>query len=451
MVKGFLFRSYRFFYRMDLWRARRVTPGGGGALFMVIIVALMGMDTRQSLLYHVYALLFAIVLPAFLWSQFSSRIKLKARRVLPKYATAGEPFVYTVRFENLSPKKQKGLYFYENFSDPRPTMAELLGSREPEEDQRNLWDRKILYYRWLWLISKKQVIDDVIHAIPDLTPRASARVRVKTVPRSRGYLYLDGFEIAKPDPLGLFRTLFSIDAPQKMVVLPKRYMLPDFPLPGATRYHAGGVSRASSVGNYEEFVSLRDYRPGDSMRRIHWKSSARKRELIIKEFQDEYFVRHALILDTFTDVAYSEVLEEAISLAASFVCTWQTRESLLDLIFVGDRAYHFSSGRGTASSDTLLELLAGVNACTDKSFDTIEPPVLKNVSLFSGCICVFLGWDDVRKAFVRKLKQRGIQLLVFVVVAAGQAVQVDPGPMQGQAGDFIVLQAGRIQEGLSQL
>ena len=56
---------------------------------------------------------------------------------------------------------------------------------------------------------------------------------------------------------------------------------------------------ASSVGESEEFVSLRDYRRGDPMRHIHWKSWAKTGKPIVKEFQDEFFVRHALILDTF--------------------------------------------------------------------------------------------------------------------------------------------------------
>jgi uncharacterized protein (DUF58 family) len=56
----------------------------------------------------------------------------------------------------------------------------------------------------------------------------------------------------------------------------------------------------------------------------------------VKEFEDEFFVRHALVLDTFTDEPHSEILEEAVSVAASFACTVLTQESLLDLLFVGN-------------------------------------------------------------------------------------------------------------------
>jgi uncharacterized protein (DUF58 family) len=268
-------------------------------------------------------------------------------------------------------------------------------------------------------------------------------------PRNRGYLHFSGFDIARPDPLGFCHALFSISAPQTLVVLPKRYRLPAITLPGARKHHARGVHLASSIGNFEEFISLRDYRPGDSMRQIHWKSSAKKSALIIKEYQDEFYVRHALILDTFSDNAMSDIFEEAVSIAASFVCSLQTQESLLDLIFVGDQAYRFSSGRGTASYDRMLEMLAAVNVCRDKPFDAIAPPVFEHLHLLSGCICVLLTWDEARMAFVRSLQSRGVPLLVIVIAAENQATSVDPGPMKGHENDFLVLKIGHIEEGLA--
>ena len=49
-----------------------------------------------------------------------------------------------------------------------------------------------------------------------------------------------------------------------MLILPKLYHLPPIQLPGSRRYQSGGVTLASSVGDSEEFRSLRDYRPGNA-------------------------------------------------------------------------------------------------------------------------------------------------------------------------------------------
>ena len=139
-------------------------------------------------------------------------------------------------------------------------------------------------------------------------------------------------------------------------------------LSGSRRYQTGGVALASSVGDAQEFTSLRDYRPGDSLRRIHWKSWAKSGKPVIKEYQDEFFVRHALILDTFATADQAVRLEAAVSVAASFACSVQTQESLLDLIFVEDKSYSFTFGRGVARLEKLLEILASVAPCQKRPF-----------------------------------------------------------------------------------
>lgn len=85
-------------------------------------------------------------------------------------------------------------------------------------------------------------------------------------PRRRGRLDLAGATVSKPDPLGLYRAMRTEDAPGSILVLPRRYRLPPAALPGRRRRQPGGVALASSVGDAEEFVSLRDYRPGDPIR-----------------------------------------------------------------------------------------------------------------------------------------------------------------------------------------
>src|SRR5262249_5934291 len=157
-----------------------------------------------------------------------------------------------------------------------------------------------------------------------------------------------------------------------ILVLPRRYPLPSIAFPGTLKYQEGGVALASSVGRSEEFVSLREYRRGDPLRHIHWRSWAKAGKPIVKEFEDEFFVRHALVLDTVTPYPHSEAFEEAVSVAASFACTLQTQESLLDLLFVGLQAYCFTVGRGLAHTDQMLEILASVRPSAGKPFRDLE-------------------------------------------------------------------------------
>ena len=156
-------------------------------------------------------------------------------------------------------------------------------------------------------------------------------MRVEFRPLRRGYLRFTGVTVARADPLGLFRAVRPIARPESLLVLPRRYPVPPIRLPGTRKFQPGGVALASSVGESEEFVSLRDYRPGDPRRRIHWKSWARVGKPVVREYQDEFFVRHALVLDTFSRTEPGERFEAAVSVAASLACTLDTGESLLDL------------------------------------------------------------------------------------------------------------------------
>jgi uncharacterized protein (DUF58 family) len=211
------------------------------------------------------------------------------------------------------------------------------------------------------------------------------------------------------------------------------------------------VALAYSVGDSQEFISLRDYRPGDPLRRIHWKSWAKTGRPVVKEYQDEFYVRHGLILDTFQNTEKSERFEEAVSVASSFACAVQSQESLLDLMFVGAEAYCFTAGRGVAHTDRMLEILASVQPCKNKPFTTLPPVVLERSSLLSGCICVLLSWDDERQQFIGKLLELEIPTLVLVIAAGDDPPVLEPGPMKGNPEHLLRLEVGKIEEGLARL
>jgi uncharacterized protein (DUF58 family) len=263
----------------------------------------------------------------------------------------------------------------------------------------------------------------------------------------RGIVRFAGVILARPDPFGLFRALSKTPLPQSVLVLPRRYPLPSIAFPGTLKYQEGGVALASSVGRSEEFVSLREYRRGDPLRHIHWRSWAKAGKPIVKEFEDEFFVRHALVLDTFTTHLHSEAFEEAVSVAASFACTLQTQESLLDLLFVGPQAYCFTTGRGLAHADQMLEILASVRPCGERPFRELEHLVLNHVRAVSGCVCVLLSWDEERRRFVDRLQALGIPVRVLVVTETGQAKAVETAVQSGRQ-PVHVLETGRIEEGL---
>ena len=436
-----LYLVYRSKSGLRQWTSRRFTRAGLGILGALILAALMGPDTENNITYQGFTLLFFFLLLAVVFSWFF-RVRFSANRLLPQFGTAGSPLHYTVHVKNLTGKPQPGLELLDLLSDPRPSFAEWLAVQLADEKHVRSFRLGQLHRTDPFRLALTKPTE-----VPFMGSHSEVELNLEVVPLRRGVLRFTGLALARPDPFGLFRAFSDIDLGQGVLILPKRYPLPPFPMPGDLKYQEGGVTLASNVGQTEEFVSLRDYRHGDPLRHIHWRSWAKTAKPVVKEFEDEFFVRHALVLDTFTDHPHSEVFEEAVSVAASFACTIQTQESLLDLLFVGPESFSFTAGRGLAHADQMLEILASVRPGPEGGFPTLEHLVLNHVGAVAGCICVLLDWDKPRQEFVKKLKQLGLPTLILVIAEKNKPPAMVGGPFEQDR--VFVLEAGQIEQGLA--
>ncbi len=429
------------------WARQRFTPAGFALLAAMFVCAISGFQTEnykaltQQTLCYVGALLIVAIL-------FSARFRLKfaAERRLPRFGSVGMPMSYTVVVRNDTDKIQRGLIVQELLADHRPSFAEFVAGMKAH-------DKRTGSFRITKVPTRpaRRLATIKPAPLPDILPGGEAEATLELLPQRRGVIRLTHFGLARTDPVGLFKALTRRPLPANILVLPKRYYLPPIALPGTVKYQQGGIAMASSIGLSDEFVSLRDYQPGDPLRRIHWKSWARVGEPVVKEFEDEFFVRHALILDTFAEEPDSWVFEEAVSVAASFACTIRTQESLLDLLFVGTEAYCFTAGRGLAHTEQLLEILAAVRVCAERPFSALSHLVLNHAGSVSGCIVILLSWDDARREMVRRLQALGVPLMLLLVTDSRQAAALDARVRADAPGPYHVLEVGKIEEGLAKV
>jgi uncharacterized protein (DUF58 family) len=447
LFKRYVHYNYWSFASLTHRFSRRLTLTGWVMVGGTVAAAALGADTNASISYQTFAVLGCLVLASALCTPLG-RPKLSLERVLPRFGSVGEPLRYRIRVRNEGRKPQNALKLIEELPDPRPTLEEFVLTPEPGEARRHwLYRRYGYHHRWRWLMARNIRARIPELAVPDLPPGGKADVASELTPLRRGLLRLNATTVACPDPFGLFRSLRRISQPASILILPKRHAMPGFELPGTMKYQLGGVSLASSVGESEEFVSLREYRPGDPLRRIHWKSFAKLGKPIVKEYQEEFFVRHALILDTFGGTDHEAIFEEAVSIAASLAWTIQNQDSLLDLMFVGPEAYCFTSGRGVGHIEQMLEILASVQMCQKKGFESLEHLVFNHASELSGCVCVFLSWDQTRQDLVQGLLTRRIPLRVLVVSESEERLPL--GVMEAQPENFHVLPRGQVARKLA--
>ncbi len=111
----------------------------------------------------------------------------------------------------------------------------------------------------------------------------------------RGIATLGPFEIVALDPFGLARRTFSLGPVTEVTVAPEIVALGASPrragLPG------GGTHRTTAYGQGADNLTARPYLPGDSMRRVHWRATARHGELMVREEEQETRPDALVVLD----------------------------------------------------------------------------------------------------------------------------------------------------------
>jgi uncharacterized protein (DUF58 family) len=404
MWQRFVLRQYLHVYRFDNWIKRHFTLTGHIVMTFMIAGAVFGVDTRQSTTYQLFVFLLVVLFFSLLASAFN-RLQVSITRQLPRYGTVGEALRYSVTITNLTPRIYDRLALIEPLTEILPTPAQL---------QQFYAKRNVSFRQWLryLIIQRGGVIEEV--PLPTLA-RSPVQITHSFIPARRGVIHFAPSYIATPDLLGLFRRLITVDESQSCIVLPQRYPIKPLNLSGRRQYQSGGVSLANSVGNSSEFMSLRDYQQGDPLHSIHWKSYAKHGKLIVKDYQDEYFVRRALVLDTFVGTAPREQFEGAVSVAASLATSEQDDEALLDLLFVGLQSYCFTAGRGVDQISHLQEILASVQASSESSFELLQQTVLARLALCSSLLCVLMHWDETRQNFIQQLMAHGLPVAVFLL------------------------------------
>ena len=438
-MRRLIYVALRLVGALDHWLRERLTLAGWLVLGAGGTAAAAGLDTNLTVTYRAFTFLAALIALSWATSLFF-RARVDAKREMPSYATAGEPFSYRITLANLGARPLAGALLTERFRDPRPSFDAWRRAVEPGEEQRNWFDRKVGYFRWRWLIDRRMPrnVDPV--PIPPLAPGERLTLRLGFTPRRRGRIEISGLTLGRPDPLGLVKGLARVPLAGRVIALPKRYRLPEIALPGRRKFQPGGVSLAASVGDSEEFLGLRDYRPGDPLQRVHWKSFARTGKPVVKEYQDEFFERHALVLDTGSSHGEDAAFEEAVALAASFVYTIDTQDCLLDLLFVGGEVRAYTAGRGQLRAEHMLEALAGVGPSAPEDFSALARAVLGRRATLSSVIVFFVSWDEARARFVTSLRAEGFEVRALLV---GKKFDAPPG--------ILHLVPGQIEQGLAEL
>ncbi|UUZ59656.1 DUF58 domain-containing protein [Nocardioides sp. B-3] len=136
----------------------------------------------------------------------------------------------------------------------------------------------------------------------------------------RGQFEIGPMTVRVTDPFGLIELGRAFHTTAPLTVTPRTVALPGIPIGGARTGSGDNRPRAFAIGSAED-VTVREYRRGDDLRRVHWRSSARVGELMVRREEQPRQSRATVFLDnrlvSHRGRGVASSLEAAVSAAAS--------------------------------------------------------------------------------------------------------------------------------------
>jgi uncharacterized protein (DUF58 family) len=168
-----------------------------------------------------------------------------------------------------------------------------------------------------------------IHVAP-LGASRSISGRYQLATDWRGRLDIGPLQIQRGDPFGLTRVNAGGGDTDHLVVFPPVDHLPAPPTATPDDPDTGAVHHRKWAGG-DEFHALRGYATGDDLRRVHWPTSARVDELMVRQSEDRRQTRTTVVLDTRAAVHTNDSFERSVSAAASILMAAHRRGDLVSL------------------------------------------------------------------------------------------------------------------------
>jgi uncharacterized protein (DUF58 family) len=254
------------------------------ALALCLICVVAALVTGRDLYFHLTYLLVAILLLSALWAWAATQGLRLSRYTRTSRAQVGRPLE-----EHFSLRNTSWL--------PKPWVVVCDESDLPHHHASRV--------------------------IQDLRPHQEYGWTVRTLCEQRGRFRLGPVVISSSDPLGLFEFQRALPRTGSIVVYPATVPIQSFPHPVGSM-PGGDALRRRTHHVTTNAAGVRDYVPGDSFNRIHWRSTAHKDRLIVKEFELDPMSDAWIFLDMHRSVHF-EVRMDEVELAIREREPWWTR------------------------------------------------------------------------------------------------------------------------------
>jgi uncharacterized protein (DUF58 family) len=258
----------------------------------------------------------------------------------------------------------------------------------------------------------------------------------------RGGFVLGPTTVTSGDPFGIFRMARQYPANSSLVVLPLLFPVSEFLSPPGL-LPGGKAIRRKSIDITPHASGVREYIPGDPMKRIHWPTSIRRDQLMVKEFEQDPQSEVWLFLDTHKGVHYSRPqpesesypiddllllrrrqvklppasLEYSISITASLAHYFISQRRAVGLVTASYRSYKvIQAERSERQEAKILEELAFLQAESTYTLPGLVTAQMGQLPQGSSAILVTpMIWTELLLA-VDSLQRRNLRPVVVLLM-----------------------------------
>lgn len=322
-------------------RQTRYQMGPGGLVFVMStgLIYAAALYTQANLLFWGFGLMIGAALTSMLHAVIALR-GLEVQRLPPNHAIADEPVMIRYRLHNRSRLPMFSVMITELWGHSRRDREGPV-----HEDPARLRGGPHGY---------------VIH----IGARQSVQAEAPCWPLRRGRLTFDRVAVSSSFPFGIIRKQVAVVQRDELIVFPHLYQLNRQLLTDLERADSYSHADVDQVGGHEEFFGLREYRAGDSLKRVDWKRTARTGEMVAREMTRPRPPRLAVLLDL-TPNAPGEagdnqqaLTERALSLTASLICQAHLQGYRVGLSVAGVDCQTFTPRHSRPHRAQMLQALA---------------------------------------------------------------------------------------------
>ena len=251
--------------------------------------------------------------------------------------------------------------------------------------------------------------------------KSSCEIKYNYLCFKRGEYKMGPFVVYFFDPLNLFFFKRTFRVYSSVVVYPLIFKVEKFPPLTKSVLPWFGIETARSSGDDDEFYGVREYKEGESVKKIHWISSARKNKLIVKQFQLQSYFGTTIIFNLEKaknlGAGKESVAEYIIKIAASVAHYLTERGVSIELLAHIGEIVHLPFNKGQEHLESILRILAVAQAESRISFREAFEEFARYIPNDSSLVAVISDQDYTDLPRMISLYGRGVSLIPLIVVS----------------------------------